>query len=80
MTAFELASLGLVAVGAPCVVAVRDPKKQTFVSAIYGMSLALLFLAFRAPDVALSQLVVSTAALPVMILLALARIRRGPGA
>ena len=77
MTAFELASLALVAVVGPCVVAVRDPKKQTFVAALFGLSLALFFLAFRAPDVALSQLVVSTAAMPTMVLLALARIR-GP--
>ena len=42
---------------------------------IYGLALALLFLVFDAPDVSLSQIVVSAVGLPVMILLAIAKIR-----
>jgi uncharacterized MnhB-related membrane protein len=43
---------------------------------VFGLALTLLFFAFQAPDVALSQLVVGTVAMPAMILLALARIGR----
>jgi energy-converting hydrogenase B subunit D len=44
-------------------------------SAVLGLSLSVLFLAFGAPDVALSQIVVAGIAVPVMVLLALAKIR-----
>ena len=37
--------------------------------------LGILFFVFQAPDVALSQTVVGAVALPLMILLALARVR-----
>jgi len=42
----------------------------------YGLVLALLFFLHQAPDVALSQIVVGAVALPLMILLALAKVRR----
>ena len=42
---------------------------------MFGLTLAVLFLAFGAPDVALSQIVVAGVAVPVMVLLALAKIR-----
>jgi uncharacterized MnhB-related membrane protein len=43
---------------------------------VFGLSLAILFFAFQAPDVALSQIVVGAVALPAMILLALGKVRR----
>jgi energy-converting hydrogenase B subunit D len=43
---------------------------------VYGLALTILFFVFQAPDVALSELVVGTVALPVIILAALRRIRR----
>jgi energy-converting hydrogenase B subunit D len=64
-----------VALGAPAVVLTRDPLRQTIVLGIYGLLFAVLFLTFQAPDVALSQLVISTVGLPLMILLAIAKIR-----
>jgi uncharacterized MnhB-related membrane protein len=42
---------------------------------IYGMSLTVLFFVFQDPDVALSEVVVSTVGLPVMVLLALRKVR-----
>jgi len=42
---------------------------------VLGVTLAVMFLAFGAPDVALSQIVVAGIAVPVMVLLALAKIR-----
>ena len=54
---------------------VDDPVRQTIVVGILGLVLALVFFAVQAPDVALSELVVGGAALPLMILMALAEIR-----
>ncbi len=70
----------LVAVGGTAVVLVRDPLRQAIVAGIYGLLLGLLFFAFQAPDVALSQIVVGSVALPLMIVLTLARLNqlRGP--
>jgi energy-converting hydrogenase B subunit D len=62
-------------VGGTAVVFTREPLRQAIVVGVFGFLLALLFFAFQAPDVALSEIVVATVALPVMILLALAKIR-----
>ncbi len=67
----------LVAVSAGSVVLARDPLRQAMVASIYGLVLGILFFAFQAPDVALSQTVVGAVALPMMILLALAKVRGG---
>jgi uncharacterized MnhB-related membrane protein len=68
--------LVLVAVGGTAVVLVRDPLRQAIVAGVFGLMLALLFLAFQAPDVALSQIVVGSIALPLMIILTLAKLAR----
>jgi uncharacterized MnhB-related membrane protein len=52
----------------------RDPVRQAVVAGIFGLSLAILFFIFGAPDVALSQIVVATVAVPLMVLLALAKL------
>jgi energy-converting hydrogenase B subunit D len=67
----------VVALCATCVVLARDPLRQAMVSSIYGLVLGILFFVFQAPDVALSQTAVGAVALPLMILLALARVRGG---
>ena len=64
---------------ATSVVLARDPLRQAMVTSIYGLMLGILFFLFQAPDVALSQTVVGAVALPMMILLALAKIRGGEG-
>ena len=58
------------------VVLARDPLRQAIVAGIFGLLLALLFFAFQAPDVALSQIVVGSVALPLMIVLTLAKLAR----
>jgi uncharacterized MnhB-related membrane protein len=64
-----------VAIGGTAVVFAREPLRQAMVVGVYGFILALLFLVFQAPDVALSEIVICTVAIPIMILLALAKIR-----
>jgi len=66
-----------VALCATCVVLARDPLRQAMITSIYGLVLGILFFVFQAPDVALSQTAVGAVALPLMILLALARVRGG---
>jgi uncharacterized MnhB-related membrane protein len=66
----------LVAVGAAGVVLTRDPLKQIIVSGIYGYALVATFVVLQAPDVALSMLVVSTVAYPIVVLAAIARARK----
>ncbi len=75
MSLLQASLLGFVAVMGAGVVLTRDVRNQTIVLGFYGLLLALMFLAFQAPDVALSQVVVGAVALPLMMLLALARIR-----
>jgi energy-converting hydrogenase B subunit D len=75
VTGLQLAALLVVALVAPAVVLTRDPLRQSMVVGVYGFALAALFFALQAPDVALSEIVVATVALPLMILLALAKIR-----
>jgi uncharacterized MnhB-related membrane protein len=76
MTVMRVAVLVLVAAGGLAVVLTREPLHQALVVGAYGLLIALLFFLFQAPDVALSQIVVSTVALPLMILLALAKVRQ----
>jgi uncharacterized MnhB-related membrane protein len=76
MTMLQIAVLAAVAVGGGAVVIAPDPLRQVLVLGIYGMSLALLFFVFQSPDVALSEIVVSSVGLPVMVLLTLRKIRQ----
>jgi len=66
--------LVLVAVGGTAVVLSRDPLRQAIVAGIFGLLLGVLFFAFQAPDVALSQIVVGSVALPAMLVLTLAKL------
>jgi uncharacterized MnhB-related membrane protein len=65
-----------VAVGAAAVVLIRDPVRQVIALSVYGVLLAVLFMAFQAPDVTLSELTIGSVALPLLLLLALAKVRR----
>jgi energy-converting hydrogenase B subunit D len=75
MDVLQVTILILVAAGATAVVLTRDPVRQAIVLSTYGVLLAVLFLAFQAPDVTLSELTVGAVLLPVLILLALAKVR-----
>jgi energy-converting hydrogenase B subunit D len=75
MTVLQIAALAAVAVGGGAVVLARDPLRQVLVLGIFGLSLTMLFFVFQDPDVALSEVVVSSVGLPVMVLLALRKVR-----
>jgi energy-converting hydrogenase B subunit D len=76
VTVVQIAALVAVALGGTAVVLAREPARQALVASVYGFALAILFLAFQAPDVALSQIVVGAVALPAMIVYALRKIIR----
>jgi energy-converting hydrogenase B subunit D len=76
MNALVAVALAAVATTGTATVLVREPVRQLIVAGFFGVSLAVLFLALGAPDVALSEIVVATVAVPVMALLALARMAR----
>jgi uncharacterized MnhB-related membrane protein len=71
----QVVMLVLVGIGGLAVVGTRDPLRQVLVLGVYGVLLAALFLVFQAPDVALSEVVVGGAALPALLLIALAKVR-----
>jgi uncharacterized MnhB-related membrane protein len=76
MQALQITVLVLVAGGATAVVLIRRLVHQVLVLSVYGVLLAVLFLTFQAPDVALSALTVGAVALPIILLLTLAKTRK----
>ena len=75
MIALEIAVFLLVAAAGTAVVLTRNPVNQAIVASFYGLVLGIMFFVYQAPDVALSQITVGAVALPLMILLALAKVR-----
>jgi len=75
VTSLQVIALALPTLAAPAVVLTRDPLKLVLVNGVYGWALVLLFVVFQAPDVALSMLVVSTIAVPLVLLVVIARSR-----
>jgi energy-converting hydrogenase B subunit D len=75
MNWFGAGLLLLVALGGWGVVRTRDVTEQVVTLAFFGIVMALTFFYFQAPDVALSQIVVGAVALPLMIVLAISRMR-----
>lgn len=76
MDALQITILVLVACGATAVVLTRSPVRLVIVLSAYGVLLAVLFLAFQAPDVTLSELTVGAVVLPLLLLLTLGKVRR----
>jgi energy-converting hydrogenase B subunit D len=69
--------LTLVAVGGTAVVMTNAPERQAVTLSVFGVLLSLLFFSLQAPDVALSQLAVGTVFVPLMVMLAIRKIRGG---
>ena len=79
MIPLQVVAIVLVGLGGLTVVTCRDPLRQALVLGLYGLALGVLFVVFQAPDVALSDLVVSSVAFPFILLTALAKMRGGRG-
>ena len=76
MDVLQVTALVLVGAGATAVALTRSTVRQVIALSAYGLLLALLFLVFQAPDVTLSELCVGAVALPILLLLTLAKVRR----
>ena len=76
MGALHVLLLLLLAASGMQVVRTREPLAQAISVSFYGLVMAVLFFVYQAPDVALSQMVVGAVALPLMILLALSKVKR----
>lgn len=77
MTALLILTLTLVALGGTAVVFTDDPVRQAITVSVFGLLLTLLFFVLQAPDVALSQLGVGAAVVPLMVMLTIRKIRGG---
>jgi len=77
MNPLLLVAFLFVAVAGTVVVCTRDPARQAVVLSVYGLLLTLLFVLLQAPDVALSQVAVGSAVVPLMVLLAVRKVRGG---
>ena len=75
MTWFGAGMLLLVALSGLAVVRTRDVTEQVISLGFYGILMALVFFYFQAPDVALSQITVGAVALPLMVMLAISRMK-----
>ena len=75
MNAFLAVVLTLVAASGTATVMIQEPVRQAMVLGVMGLLLSVLFFALQAPDVALSEIVVGSVAVPVMLTLAIAKIR-----
>jgi energy-converting hydrogenase B subunit D len=71
----QLAILLFVAIAGTVVVVSRDPLRQAIVNSVYGLVLAMLFVVFQAPDVALSMLVVGSIAYPLILIVSIKKVR-----
>ncbi|MFI6365680.1 hydrogenase subunit MbhD domain-containing protein [Nocardia sp. NPDC050630] len=76
MSALMVITLGLVAVAGTVVVFTDQPQRQAVSLAVFGALLTPAFLVLGAPDVALSQVAVGTAVVPLMVLLAVRAVER----
>jgi energy-converting hydrogenase B subunit D len=76
MDTLQVVALLLVGAGATAVVRTRNRVRQVLALSVYGILLAILFLAFQAPDVTLSELTVGAVALPIVLLLAISKVHK----
>lgn len=75
MTAIQALLYVLVALAGTAVVLTRDTVNQAIMFSFYGLLLSLLFLSLQAPDVALSEITIGAAVLPLILLATTAKVR-----
>ena len=76
-TVLILTVLALVSVAGLAVVRTGDPARQAITLSVYSLLLTVLFVVLQAPDVALSELAVGSAIVPLLVVLTLRKIRGG---
>lgn len=77
MTTVPIAiALTFLPAGGAAVVFTRDPMRQAILLSVYGLLLTILFVVLQAPDVALSQVAIETAVVPLMVVLTISKVRK----
>jgi energy-converting hydrogenase B subunit D len=76
-TLFIAVALVFVAVCGTVVAMTSDPGQQAVSLSVFGLLLALLLFVLQAPDVALSQIAVGTALVPLMVMLTVRKTGKG---
>ena len=76
MTVIIGVMLALVGIAGTAVVLTPDPVRQAVTLSVYGICLGMLFLSLAAPDVALSQIAVGAAIVPLIVMLTIRKIRQ----
>lgn len=76
MSVLIVIALTLVAAVGTGVVFSGEPARQAVTLSVFGLTLTVLFVVLQAPDVALSQLAVGSAVVPLMVLLTVRKIRK----
>jgi energy-converting hydrogenase B subunit D len=76
VTALIVLALTLVAVAATAVVFADAPERQAVTLSVFGLTLVVVFMVLQAPDVALSELGVGTAIVPLIVMLAVRTMRK----
>ena len=74
MTAVIVITLTLVGLVGTAVVFTDRPGRQAVTLSAFGLTMAVLFMSLQAPDVALSQIGVGTAIVPLMVMLAVRKV------
>lgn len=64
------------AVTGTAVALTREPTRQALVLSAYGLVLGGLMVALQAPDVALAQIAIGTAIVPLLVVLTVAKVDR----
>ena len=64
------------AVTGTAVALTREPTRQALVLSAYGLVLGALMVALQAPDVALAQIAIGTAIVPLLVVLTVAKVDR----
>lgn len=76
MNAMVVLALTIVALAGTAVVFTDAPERQAVTLSVFGLTLVVLFVALQAPDVALSELGVGAAIVPMMVMLAIRAMRK----
>ncbi|HET6917216.1 MAG TPA: DUF4040 domain-containing protein [Acidimicrobiales bacterium] len=76
MTPVIILAFTVVGLAGTAVVFSDRPDRQAVTLSAFGLTLALLFMALQAPDVALSQIGVGTVVVPLMVMLAVRKVRQ----
>ena len=75
MTVLQAVALLLTALGGTAVVLARDVVRQALMTSLFAFALVALFVVLQAPDVALSEIVVGAIGFPLVLAVAISRIR-----